>query len=132
MVSSVLRDTGYWTAAVGKWHLGEPAKRQFDKIAPRFNETVATLRNRPRDRAFFLWAASTDPHRPYQPDAIAKPHVAGDAVLPPYLPDVQQVRDDLALYYDEITRLDGAIGEVLDELRRQSAARQHARCLHVR
>ncbi len=41
--------------------------------------------------------------------------------MPPYLPDVQEVRDDLALYYDEITRLDTAIGDVLDELRRQGA-----------
>ncbi len=121
MVSSVLRDAGYWTAAVGKWHLGDPAKRQFDKIVPRFDETVPTLRNRPRDRPFFLWAASSDPHRPYQPGAIAKPHVTADAVVPPYLPAVQEVRDDLALYYDEITRLDAAIGEVFDELKRQNA-----------
>jgi arylsulfatase A-like enzyme len=121
MVSSILREAGYWTAAVGKWHVGEAVRRQFEKTAPRFDDIVATLRNRPRDRPFFVWAASTDPHRPYQARAIPNPHNASDAVVPPYLPDVAEVREDLALYYDEIARLDSAIGEVLRELAQQDA-----------
>jgi arylsulfatase A-like enzyme len=119
MVSAILHEAGYWTAAVGKWHLGEAVRRQFEKTVPRFDDTLATLRNRPRDRPFFVWAASTDPHRPYQPGAIPTAHVVGDAVVPPYLPDVAEVREDLALYYDEIARLDGAVGDVRDELERQ-------------
>jgi len=39
--------------------------------------------------------------------------------VPPYLPDVPETRKDLALYYDEITRLDGYVGQVLTELDRQ-------------
>jgi N-sulfoglucosamine sulfohydrolase len=41
--------------------------------------------------------------------------------VPPYLPDVAETRRDLALYYDEIARLDGYVGRVLDELKRQGA-----------
>ncbi|MBX6316782.1 MAG: sulfatase-like hydrolase/transferase, partial [Isosphaeraceae bacterium] len=37
----------------------------------------------------------------------------------PYLPDTPEVRRDLALYYDEIGRLDHYVGEVLAELERQ-------------
>ena len=33
-----------------------------------------------------------------------------------------EVRRELALYYDEITRLDGYVGQVLDELRHQGVA----------
>jgi len=40
-------------------------------------------------------------------------------LVPPYLPDVPETRKDLALYYDEITRLDGYVGQVLTELDRQ-------------
>ena len=41
----------------------------------------------------------------------------------PYLPDVPEVRKDLALYYDEISRLDHYVGEVLAELDRQGIDR---------
>ena len=43
-------------------------------------------------------------------------------MVPPYLPDVPEVRKDLALYYDEIGRLDHYVGEVLAELDRQGVA----------
>jgi arylsulfatase A-like enzyme len=43
-------------------------------------------------------------------------------IVPPYLPDVPEVRKDLALYYDEISRLDHYVGEVLAELDRQGVA----------
>ena len=43
-------------------------------------------------------------------------------MVPPYLPDVPEVRKDLALYYDEIGRLDRYVGEVLAELDRQGVA----------
>jgi len=39
--------------------------------------------------------------------------------VPPYLPDVPEVREDLALYYDEIARLDSYVGKIMDELTEQ-------------
>jgi arylsulfatase A-like enzyme len=118
----LLRKAGYWTTAVGKWHLGEPAKAGFDRVLPRVDQMVATLRDRPRDKPFLMWAAFNDPHRPYEANAIPRPHRPEDVVVPPYLPDVPETRKDLAMYYDEITRLDGVVGEVLAELDRQKAA----------
>src|SRR4029079_3439749 len=50
------------------------------------------------------------------------PHRPEDVVVPPYLPDVPEVRKDLALYYDEIGRLDRFVGAVLDELDREGVA----------
>src|SRR5262249_37742144 len=44
-------------------------------------------------------------------------------VVPPYLPDVSEVRGDLAHYYDEISRLDRFVGAVTAELDRQDAAK---------
>ena len=43
-------------------------------------------------------------------------------IVPPYLPDTPEVRADLALYYDEISRLDRFVGEVMDEIDRQGVA----------
>ncbi len=119
---SLLRKAGYWTAAVGKWHLGESAKAGFDKVNARLDQMAPTLRDRPKDKPFLLWFAFSDPHRPYQENTIPTPHRPEDVVVPPYLPDVPETRKDLAMYYDEIARLDGAVGEVLAELDRQKAA----------
>jgi len=121
--AGLLKQAGYYTASAGKWHLGDPAKVNFDKVVggkPSGCENwVETLRDRPQDKPFFLWLASIDPHRGYQPGTIPRPHKSEDAVVPPFLPDVPDTRRDLAMYYDEITRMDGYIGQVLDELDRQ-------------
>jgi arylsulfatase A-like enzyme len=145
-----LRASGYCTAAAGKWHLGDAIKDRFDRVREAspagfqlgtgqdakarmsvqgsgaaqggYDQWIAVLRDRPRDKPFLLWLASLDPHRDYQSGTIPEPHRPEDAVVPPYLPDVPEVRKDLALYYDEIARLDHYVGEVLTELDRQGVA----------
>ena len=126
--SEVLRGGGYYTASAGKWHLGNDALVKFDRVYRKggpggSDEWLRALRERPRDRPFFLWLAAVDPHRPYGKDTVPRPHGPADARVPPFLPDVAATRSDLALYYDEISRLDGRLGEVLDELDRQGVAR---------
>lgn len=128
LLTEPLREVGYYTAAAGKWHLGAPAKARFDLVreggGPSGCENwLQVLRERPKDRPFFLWLAAVDPHRPYSPKPLPQPHAAGDAVVPPYLPDAPAVRADLGQYYDEIARMDGYVGRVLTELDRQDAAR---------
>jgi uncharacterized sulfatase len=84
---------------------------------------VPALRERPKDKPFFLWAAFIDPHRPYGgKDGAPKVHKPEDVFVPPYLPDGPETRRDLAEYYDEVTRMDGDIGQVLAELDRQGVA----------
>ncbi len=145
-----LKASGYWTAAAGKWHLGNAVKDRFDVVREAdpsgfqlgtgkndkarmsaegsgaaqsgCDQWVPVLRDRPRDKPFFLWLAALDPHRDYQPGTIPEPHRPEDVTVPPYLPDVPEVRKDLALYYDEIGRLDHYVGEVLAELDRQGVA----------
>lgn len=125
-LAETLRDEGYYVACAGKWHLGNPTKAKFDKIVggqvSGCEKWVPTLAERPQDKPFFLWLAANDAHRDYQPGAIPKPHTAQEVTVPPFLPDTPEVRADLALYYDEIARLDGYVGQVLDELARQGVA----------
>jgi arylsulfatase A-like enzyme len=141
----LLKESGYYTAAAGKWHLGEEVKGRFDQVieadvsgfqlptgeegkAGKFIEKavgdarsgcsdwVPTLKNIGESKPYFLWLAALDPHRPYDSDIIENPHQSEEVQVPPYLPDTPESRAELALYYDEITRLDGFIGEVLDEV----------------
>jgi arylsulfatase A-like enzyme len=125
--AGLLKKAGYYTASAGKWHLGNAAKENFDTVAggggpSGCEKWVETLQNRPNDKPFFLWLAAIDPHRGYQPNTIPEPHTPEDAVVPPFLPDVPETRKDLAMYYDEVARMDGYIGRVLDELDRQGVA----------
>ncbi|MEZ5365044.1 MAG: sulfatase [Bryobacterales bacterium] len=119
-----LRGAGYYSMAVGKWHLGEDERKNWDHIAEcpgkqTAEKGLAALRGRPKDKPFFLWLASTDPHRPFDSDAIANPHKPEDAVVPPYLPDNPLIREDIAHYYDEVTRFDQHVGLILGELEAQ-------------
>jgi arylsulfatase A-like enzyme len=86
------------------------------------DQWVPVLRDRPKGKPFFLWLASLDPHRDYQAATIPDPHRSEDAIVPPFLPDVPEVRKDLALYYDEVSRLDHYVGELLAVLDRQKVA----------
>lgn len=143
-----LKAAGYWTAAVGKWHLGNEVKDRFDvvreagaggfqlqvgadgkakKMVTEKNESgcaewIPTLQARPKDKPFFLWLAALDPHRDYETNAIPIPHKPAEVIVPAYLPDAPDTRRDLALYYDEITRLDGFVGQVVAELEKQGIA----------
>jgi arylsulfatase A-like enzyme len=139
-----LKDAGYYTAAAGKWHLGDAVRGSFDDIfeastagfvlptgegnapgrmvaaAPSGCEAwLPTLKNRPKEKPFFLWLAALDPHREYEDGVLDPPHALNDVIVPPHLPDTPEVREDLRLYYDEIGRLDQYVGHVMAELDRQ-------------
>jgi len=86
------------------------------------SEWIPVMRARPKDKPFFLWLASLDPHRDYQEGIIERPHTAEEVRVPAHLPDTPEVRGDLALYYDEITRFDGYVGKVMAELEAQGVA----------
>ena len=144
----LLRMAGYWTGAAGKWHLGEDAKRRFHEVREAdesgyqmpaggtgsFVEKMAEearsgsdqwlpiLQSRPRDQPFFLWLGSLDAHRPYNKGIIPNPHHPKDVFVPPFMVDAPEVREDLALYYDEITRFDHYVGLVMEELAAQGVA----------
>ncbi|VAW12813.1 Sulfatase [hydrothermal vent metagenome] len=118
-----LQKAGYYTVSAGKWHLG-PERAEFDSIYQKrgpsgCEDWVRSVQNRPKDKPFFMWLASIDPHRTYEPNIIPEPHSPEDVVVPPFLPDNDSTRKDLSMYYDEIARLDSYIGKVMAVLKEQ-------------
>jgi len=117
-----LKAAGYFTGVFLKRHLGAPGNQQFDWEGTRgqraFNaeapQRFSAFLDAAGDRPFFLWTAFIDPHRPYG-DA-PQVHTPEDVILPPYVPDTLETREDYARYYDEIARLDRRVGEMMQVL----------------
>ncbi len=43
-------------------------------------------------------------------------------IVPPYLPDLPEIRHDIAVYHDNVTAMDRQVGELIDELQQQGLA----------
>ena len=132
----LLRAHGYFTGVAGRtYHLDgsanapEETTTVFDKHNLRtFSQRLDYVKTGGRqvaleqlqqfldfagERPFFLQFCSNDPHRPLDRNAIPNPHDPAKLKLPPHFPDTQLVREDFARYYDEISRFDADVGEVL-------------------
>jgi len=137
----LLKDSGYYTALVGKNHMesdapaaGETAQPPaFDIVGTGSGpgnrgghaDWVATVRDRPRDRPFLFWFAAFDAHRDWDGDADWRDDLYGPkhdpavGEVPPFLVDDAATRADLASYRNEVTRFDHFVGAVVAELERQ-------------
>jgi arylsulfatase A-like enzyme len=122
-----LKDAGYYTAQAGKWHMGDAPRPAFDKIyddpypvdPTGSKQWVKSLQERPKEQPFFMWFASYDAHRPWEPDTVEKAHDPAMINLPAGVPDTPKSRQDIASYYDEIRRFDRYVGFVIAELKHQ-------------
>ncbi|MGH8020173.1 MAG: sulfatase family protein [Opitutaceae bacterium] len=142
----LLREAGYYTMHAGKAHFGTnadngvqtlvgPARAAFDiggdgEPVPGKGghggeeKWLQRLRTRPEGRPFFAWFASHDAHRIWDAGEFTGTHNGADVTVPASLLDTPETRADLALYYDEIARLDHHVGEVIRELERQGVLEQ--------
>jgi arylsulfatase A-like enzyme len=131
---SLLREAGYYTALVGKHHMsvdsGKDKHKPFDLVdggrgpGNRGGHAtwVKTVEERPQDKPFFFWFAAYDAHRGWDSDKdwdakYGEMHDPKNVVVPPFLVDNAETRRDLASYYNEVTRYDYYIGQVVDKLR---------------
>lgn len=109
------------TQAVREGSSVEAAKTELlDGVESNFKDF---LKARPEGRPFCYWFGPTNTHRQWIEGS-------GESLwgfdpkqfqgkLPPFLPDVPTVRQDLADYFGEIAAWDAAVGRLLDELESQ-------------
>ena len=118
----LLAESGWRTALFGMQHeTSFPARLGFDEydVSNSYCEYVVDraagwLRD-PPSAPFFLTAGFFETHRPYPRDRY-QPADAAAVELPDYLPDLPEVRDDLADFYGSIAVADAAVGQLLDTL----------------
>ena len=119
-----LQAAGYYTALSGKHHMGKAVNRGFDKVSggkgpSKSADWVSMLQERPKDKPFFFWFASSDAHRSWKLNDKAPLYKPEDIEVPPYLYDGPVTRKDLAEYLHEVSRTDYYVGQLRKELMEQ-------------
>ena len=139
----LLRTAGYWTASYRKldYQFGEPFT-VWDSVSdhPSWRDRPEA----DQDRPFFLYYTFEITHEiniwpdttkarffkeygidsaSLAPDVAQRPPFderyavdPPDVTVPPYLPDTQQSREHIARLYDNVSRMDRQMGQLLDEL----------------
>ncbi|WP_295120842.1 sulfatase [uncultured Chitinophaga sp.] len=131
----LLKDNGYYTAQAGKWHLGSSGIKPegvfldaFDRVGGSHADGggpggeglwVEYLQQRPRNKPFFMWFAAQDAHRGWDSASKPRQYSERDVIVPDNLADTKATRNDLARYYEEVSRFDHYVGKVVDELKAQ-------------
>ena len=125
----ILTEAGWYTALFGMQHeTSYPARLGFEEFdvsnsyceyvveqATQWLEDAPQLLNDTPRQPFLLTAGFFETHRPYPPERY-EPADPTTVTVPDYLPDTDEVRQDLADFYGAITVADAAVGRLLDAL----------------
>jgi len=146
ILPAVLRDAGYLVGLLGKDPHSSPyAAFQWDtpKVqlangrSPRLYAQHAKgffERAKQDGKPFFLMANSHDPHRPFYgndkykygtpngPEPPSRVFGPDEIVVPGFLPDITEVRLEIAEYFSSVRRCDDTVGAVLAALDESGAA----------
>lgn len=144
----VLTKTGYRTGQIGKYHVAPEEVYRFEtyikgdtRNAPKMAEQAkAFITDTTDERPFFLYFATSDPHRGGGKDKTSKQdlkpdlfgnkrkkgsHTGVDEVffdpktvpIPAFLPDTIEAREELANYYQSCSRIDQGLGRLVEILK---------------
>jgi len=122
----ILSQAGWYTALFGMQHeTSYPKRLGFDEfdvsnsyceyVVDKAQEWLGDSAEDLAGQPFLLTAGFFETHRPYPRDRY-QPADSTDVDPPDYLPDIPEVRGDLAAFYGAIATADAAVGRLLDTL----------------
>lgn len=83
-----------------------------------FDEFISSV---PSGVPWCFWYGSYDPHRSYEKDSGESSGINADNIeVPEFMPNVQEIRSDIADYYFEIQRFDKEVGEILSTIEEEN------------
>jgi N-sulfoglucosamine sulfohydrolase len=144
----VMSRAGYRTGQIGKYHVAPEVVYHYDTYLKENSRNAVAMADASRDfltdksddRPFFLYFATSDPHRgggtdqdskrDLKPDLFGnKPHDAAypgvkevfydpaKVTIPPFLPDTPDTREELAQYYQSCSRIDQGVARLVQILK---------------
>jgi len=133
---------GYQTARVGKYHVAPEEVFHFQQVMEASLRNPVAMADscrefieQHRDDPFFLYFCTADPHRagpvsdqPMAPNSFGNVEgsregvdpvsfAPGEVEVPPYLPESESCREELAQYYQSVARLDQGVGRLFEHLK---------------
>ncbi|MFT3792863.1 MAG: sulfatase [Rudaea sp.] len=138
----MLKQAGYATALVGKLHVKpeallaydawlEPERPPVRDVAVMGHAAGKWMREQ-GGKPFFLTVAYSDPHRAGDPSNFGNTrdwpevkrerYAPAEVTIPSHLPDLPDVRRDLAEYYEAVSRMDTGVSILLRELEKSGRA----------
>ena len=140
----ILDSVGYRTMRVGKFHLAPEKVFHFQDFHPKkadypedvwkaFNESpyypfasnrspevlaedMREFIDNKSEEPFFLYLATLEPHSPYRREG-SKTILPEDVIVPDYLPNVPEIREELAKYYMSAERADKGLLKLIEILK---------------
>ncbi len=123
----LLKQAGYRTACFGKYHLAPKEVYPFDllirgrDVKPRRNpinmaRMAKSFITADDGQPFFLHFCTNEPHRGFSRKGFDH-YSAEDVIVPPYLPDTPECREELAKYYGSTERADSGLVELMKILK---------------
>lgn len=113
----ILEGIGYFTGHDRKgWGPGDYKAGGRDKnpAGETFENLNEFLDKNTKNKPWSYFLSSTNPHRPFKYGSGKKLGIDIDSIfVPPYLPDSQEVRMDIADYYAAIMAFDNEVGEAV-------------------
>lgn len=130
---------GYRTGRIGKYHLAPESIFHFQEVIKGNSRNPVEMANNTlsfmsADEPFFLYFCTSDPHRSGETlpgdlganrfgnkdagyDGVKQvQYDPSEVIVPAYLPDTQQTREELAQYYQSVTRVDQGVGQLFENL----------------
>lgn len=115
-----LKQQGYHTGHQGKaWGPGKTETAGRELAGKRYRNFNEFLKSCPDETPFCYWLGTSDPHRPFQRGSGKQSGMDLSKInVPPYFPDSEVVRGDIADYFVEVQRFDTLVGRALLSLER--------------
>lgn len=137
----LLEQAGYETARIGKYHVAPEKVYHFNTVLKADPRSTLEMADACIDviksqKPFFLYFCPDDPHRghPFQSDPWYLPNPFGnkkepypgekqviydpkEVVVPDFLPDTKESREEIAQYYQSISRIDQGFGRLMKHLK---------------
>ncbi len=141
-LSNRLSEAGYLTARIGKYHVAPESVYKFDEVLKANPRNTVEMANACIDvlnseQPFFLYFCTDDPHRGQPlipggewdtPNSFGNKakgykgvnqitYAPEDVLVPEFLPDNKQTREEIAQYYQSVSRIDQGFGELMTHLK---------------
>ena len=142
----LLQKEGYTTARIGKYHVAPEKVYHFETVLEADPRNTVEMAEQcaniiKSEKPFFLYFCTDDPHRgnPFEPNPWDAPNSFGnkkegykdvetityrpeDVLVPAFLPDNKQTREEIAEYYQSVSRIDQGFGKLMQMLKASGKA----------